>query len=298
MTVTDVAVLGAGPAGCGAAVQCRRLGLEVALLDRTGKAGGLVREARLLENCPGLPAPVTGPGFARNLEALLERTGVGVRRYLVGSVSGEEGVFVVRGSGEDIRCGSVVLAVGTEPVEYSLETGGNVEIHRSILELKADPPERAVILGGGEAALDYALNLADSGSMVTVLVRGRRLRAGGKLKEEFLARKTIDTLYETTAISAFRVEEGTIRLEVRTPGGRTSLQTGAVLAALGRKTVLPALSFDFHHEQREVATSLGGFYMAGDASAGRSGQASTASGQGVLAGMLACEYLEEKEEKI
>lgn len=298
MTVTDVAVLGAGPAGCGAAVQCRRLGLDVVLLDRTGGAGGLVREARLLENCPGLPAPVAGTEYARNLEALLERTGIGVRRYLVGSVSREEGAFVVRGSGEDIRCGSVILAVGTQPVEYSIGTGAGVEIHRSILELEDDPPKSAVVIGGGEAALDYALNLADSGSAVTVLVRGRRLRARGMLKEEFLARKSIDILYHTIALSAFRGEHGTVRLEVRAPGGRSSLQTGAVLAAVGRKTVLPALSFDFHHEQREVATSLGGFYMAGDAAAGRSGQASTASGQGVLAGMLACEFLAGKEEKI
>lgn len=298
MTVTEVTVLGAGPAGCGAAVQCRRMGLETVLLDRTGRAGGLVREARLLENCPGLPVPVTGPEYARNLEALLARTGIGIRRYMVGSVSREDGAFVVKGSGGDIRCGSVILAVGTQPLEYGIETEGNVEIYRSVLELKTDPPERAVIIGGGEAALDYALNLADSGTDVTVLVRGRHLRAGGKLKEEFLARKNIGILYDTEALAAFRLKDGTVRLEVLSPGGRTALQTGAVLAAVGRKTVMPALGFECIHEPGKTATGVSGFYMAGDASRGCSGQASTASGQGVLAGMLACEYLNGEEREI
>lgn len=291
MKVHDTAILGAGPAGCGAAVQCRRLDLEPVLLDRTGEAGGLVREARLLENYPGLPVPTPGSDFAAGLQSMLVRNRIEVMMFEAMKISMEGCNFRLEGGGGRLLSRSLILAVGTRPVEFSLQGDDGITVHRSILRLKASPPARAAVIGGGEAALDYSLNLADSGTLVTILVRGSGLRSSGKLKEEVLSREGIRILYNTAPLSASSLGGGVIGIELGTPSGTVLLETDAVLAAVGRKPFLPAAGFGFSHVRGTVSTSLEGFYIVGDASLGSLGQASIAAGQGVLAGMMAHDFL-------
>ena len=50
----QVVIIGAGPGGCSAAIQCKRLGLEPLVFDRSGRAGGLIENAYAVENYPGL----------------------------------------------------------------------------------------------------------------------------------------------------------------------------------------------------------------------------------------------------
>ena len=53
MREEPIVVVGAGPAGCAAAVQCARLGVRPLLLDRMGEAGGLVRNGYLIDKRTG-----------------------------------------------------------------------------------------------------------------------------------------------------------------------------------------------------------------------------------------------------
>jgi thioredoxin reductase (NADPH) len=180
--------------------------------------------------------------------------------------------------------------VGTVPKEFSIEVNGTVTVHRSILELKHDPPDRTVIVGGGEAALDYALNLSDSGSTVSVLVRSSRLRATGNLRMEIEKRSEVKILYNTVPLSASR-SDGTIHLKAESSGRKMILKTDAVLAAVGREPRLPGMVNDFIHKRGNVRTSIPGLYIAGDASLGSLGQAAIASGQGIQAAICANELL-------
>ena len=286
----DVTVIGAGPAGCAAAVQCRRLGLDVVLLDRCGKAGGLICEARLIENYPGLEKPLAGSVFACRLTSILSANDLKIGCYLADSITQRDGIFEVSGNGESIRSRSVIVAVGTVPKDFSVQVIGNVQIHRSILELIRQHPKRTVIVGGGEAALDYALNLSDSGSSVSVLVRSCRLKAAGKLRDEIERRTVVKIIYNTVPVSASS-SEGIIHLEAESSGRKMILETDAVLAAVGREPRLPRIMNDFDHESGNVRTSIRGLYICGDASLGSLGQAAIASGQGTAAALYTFEFL-------
>lgn len=171
-----------------------------------------------------------------------------------------------------------------------MQVNGAVTIHRSILELKHKPPERVIIVGGGEAALDYALNLSDSASSVSVLVRSSKLRATGNLRKEIEKRSTVKILYNTVQVSVSRSDE-IIHLETESSGRKKILETDAVLAAVGRVPRLPGLMNDFNHDRGNVRTSIPGLYIAGDASLGSLGQAAIASGQGIQAAICANELL-------
>ncbi|RKZ10107.1 hypothetical protein DRQ25_04140, partial [Candidatus Fermentibacteria bacterium] len=281
---------------CAAAVQSRRLGLDVILIDTCGKAGGLIHEARLIENYPGLEKPLAGPAFADRLISILSANDLTIRHFHADSIVLSGGVFEIFGNGESIRSQSVIVAVGTVPKEFSIEVNGDVTIHRSILELTRQPPERTIIVGGGEAAVDYALNLSDRGSSVSLLVRGSRLKASGKLRDEIEKHEAVKIIYNTVPVSASSLE-GITRLEVESSGRKMFPEADAVLAAVGREPGLPRVADGFDHDRGNVRTSIHGLYISGDASLGSLGQAAIASGQGTLAALYTFEFLKAGSSK-
>jgi thioredoxin reductase (NADPH) len=64
MQVEDVIIIGAGPAGLAAAIQLKRYGIQPLLFERAA-LGGLLSNANLVENYPGFPRGVTGPGLVK-----------------------------------------------------------------------------------------------------------------------------------------------------------------------------------------------------------------------------------------
>ena len=69
----DVAIIGAGPAGIAAAIQCHRQGIDFILFEQA-QVGGLLNNAHLVENYPGFPAGIAGrfliDKFSRQLSNL------------------------------------------------------------------------------------------------------------------------------------------------------------------------------------------------------------------------------------
>ena len=292
---TEVAVIGAGPAGCAAAVQCSRLGLDCAVLDISGTSGGLIREARLVENYPGLSEPLAGGEFAERLSLFLRRNCLQVRRFRAGRVRLNGEGFVIEGDDGKIQAKAVIAATGTVPVDFRPAEDGSGLILRSILGIDRENTSDAAIIGGGESALDYALNLADSGCRVKVLVRGSKLRAWGRLVGMTQASDFIEIVYNTTLLAAEEIEGRTL-LRCLMEGKPIELETEAVMAAVGRKSCLPDLPKGLRHKAGEVSTSIPGLYIAGDASMGSLGQAAAAAGQGIVAAKTAHEHLVDRED--
>ncbi|MBD3277483.1 MAG: NAD(P)-binding protein [Candidatus Aegiribacteria sp.] len=290
MSCREVVVIGAGPAGCAAAVQCSRLGLDCAVLDVSGVAGGLIREARLVENYPGLLEPLTGKVFAERLSLFLSRNSLKVRNFNAGRIRLQEEVLLVEGSGGKLQARAVIVATGTAPVGFRPKRGGSSLIRRSITGIDRKNTTDAAVVGGGESALDYALNLADSGSRVKVLVRGSELRARGRLIEMADESDSVEIMYNTTLIAAEEMK-GRILLRCLSKGKPIELETDAVLASVGRKPSLPELPEGLVHRGGEVSTSIPGLYIAGDAAMGSLGQAVAAAGQGITAAKMAQEHL-------
>ncbi len=65
-----VVIIGAGPAGIAAAIQLKRSGIDFLLLENS-KIGGLLNEANLVENFPGIAAGITGKALAGRLKRQL-----------------------------------------------------------------------------------------------------------------------------------------------------------------------------------------------------------------------------------
>ncbi len=315
MRPEDVIIVGAGPAGCAAAAQCRRLGLAPLLLERTGRAGGLVANAFCVENYPGLP-PTPGPRMGELLAEHLRRFAVAVVRRTVVSVAPDADALCLATDDGDLRARCVILAPGTRPLPLALPGADSLAGRGLFYEVRdllasVPRPRRVVIVGSGEAALDYALTLAGAGARVTLVVRGREPRARGRLLSMVQSAPEIDWLFGAQPVALTERNEHRI-LTCTVAGSEHTLPGDAVLAAVGRQSALGNLPGDLLGDLlgslpgdplgdwgrqfgARVRTSVPGLFLAGDARWGALGQCAMAAGDGLAAAMMAARILGERD---
>jgi thioredoxin reductase (NADPH) len=184
----DVIIIGAGPAGLSAAFWCDELGLDTLVLEQAGEIGGqLHRVYNPINNYLGLKA--------RNGRELLEHFSVGVDEAGFDLWTGAEIESIdVRAkrislrSGERLQSIAIVLASGVRPRTLNIpgerEFAGKGMIESATRDRDLFAGEDVCVVGGGDAAVENALLLADVCPTVTVVHRGKKLRA----RREFVER--------------------------------------------------------------------------------------------------------------
>ncbi len=296
----QVIIIGAGPAGTAAAIQCRRLGVTPILLDRAGAAGGLAENAYSIENYPGLPEPLGGPEFAEKLRIHLNRFDLAVERSdVTGIMKNGEGFSVTCDCGV-LDAWAVILASGTEPNRLGL--AGETELDgeylfyevRALLRRRPNPRE-VIIVGGGEAACDYALTLTGAGAAVHLVVRSNRLKARGRLADAVRYSAAIRISYETRCEWIASSSPLTVRLAGAATGSVPEWSAEALLVAVGRRSAATRL---LEHPRVPMSDSVAGLtaglFVAGDARNGSLGQIGMAVGDGIFAAAAAVSYLESR----
>jgi len=185
--VWDVIVIGAGPAGVAAAIQLHRCDLDVLVLEAR-RVGGLLHEANLIENYPGTGGAIRGSALADRLEAQMRAVGAPVhfervaRLERVNTEAGDKTEPFVWDAVTETgryRAKSVIAASGTVPRRGGL-TGVSVSPEAASRVIDEISPifqeqERHIgIIGAGDAAFDYALNLAERGNSVVIFNRSEQ----------------------------------------------------------------------------------------------------------------------------
>jgi thioredoxin reductase (NADPH) len=178
----DLLVVGAGPAGLGAAVYGASEGLETLVVDSTA-LGGQAGSSRRIENYLGFPAGISGSELtsravtqARKFDANLATP------YRVLSLEPGHGRHVVRLEGDrEVAARAIVLATGAQyrrlPVdELSAYEGISVFYAAGPPEAQLCGAERVGVIGGGNSAGQAAVWLARGGALVTLLHRRSDLR--------------------------------------------------------------------------------------------------------------------------
>jgi thioredoxin reductase len=286
--ILPVAIIGAGPAGCAAAVQLRRSGIEFLLFEK-GRIGGLLNEAQWVENFPGIPGGLPGRALALRLKRQLTAAAIRVEPVGVVGLSFRDGRFAVRTTEMTLAAQRVVLACGTVPltVEPPLDAERlDGRLFTGILPLLKAAGETIAIIGGGDAACDYALSLAGR-NRVHVLVRAGRLRALPLLLERCRRQPRI-VIHESTQLTHAEPGRGGVEIILKTvntqSGRRGEIECQRVLSAIGRAPALELLDA----ELRAALAGLVGdkkVFLAGDVANGRFRQAAIAAADGLRAAM-------------
>jgi thioredoxin reductase len=296
MKKEDAAIIGAGPAGITTAIQLKRYGVHFLLFERE-RIGGLLWNAGLVENYPGFPNGVTGPKLIALMEKQMERIGVKARQEEVTRVDWNGADFIVETQEAAYKAGIVVVATGTRarpiPEVVTAEARGRVfsEVH----PLSGARRRRVAIIGAGDAAFDYALNLAKKRNYVTILNHGRDIKCLELLRERVAAEPAIE-YRDGIAVRQIEADETATRLTVRyeAKGASGSIETDYVLFAIGRDPNLDFLSERVRQQEAMLVTE-GHLYFCGDTKNGLFRQTAIAAGDGLRAAMQIYHILKGSE---
>jgi thioredoxin reductase (NADPH) len=286
----DLAVVGLGPAGVACVLQARREGLSVMAFEEE-RVGGLLHVARRIDNLPGSPA-VSGRTLANRMQRQVRLSGAYVfdeRIEEIRLVAG--GGFFVESDFDRVWSRTVCVATGTIPVNLPVNLYGCNLYRRNLGQLgRLRRGCSAVVIGGGDAAFDSALSLADRGAAVTILMRGARPKASPVLVAEAAARRILirrdavvrDSWSRESSLPHLELEDG----ELLTPD--------VVMICIGREPRLDVVSgLVADGVPCTVETRIPGLYMAGDVIRDRERFVASAIGDGQQAALLAARFIRE-----
>jgi thioredoxin reductase (NADPH) len=179
--VRDVVIVGAGPAGLGAAVYAASEGLDVLILESTAPGGQAGTSSRI-ENYLGFPTGISGLALAGRALTQAEKFGaeVAIARTAVRFNCDEKPYRVHLSDGEVVQARTIVIATGAryrklDVPELSRFEGGGIFYSATHMEAQSCREEEIAIVGGGNSAGQAAVFLSGIASRVHVVVRGPSL---------------------------------------------------------------------------------------------------------------------------
>ncbi len=304
----DLLVVGAGPAGLGAAVYGASEGLDTLVVEGTA-LGGQAGTSRRIENYLGFPAGISGSELtsravtqARKFSA---RTATPYRA--VGLEPGNGRHIVRLEEGHEVSARAVVLATGAEyrrlPVaDLSDYEGISVFYAAGPAEAQSCGARRVGVVGGGNSAAQAAVWLARGGALVTLLHRRADLR---ETMSDYLILELERygvAVRDRSEVTALHGADGELEAVTLTDGTQVALSflflfLGASPCTdwLGDTVGRDERGFVLTGEQAGVAgmleTSVPGIYAAGDVRSGSVKRCATAVGEGAMVVRLVHERL-------
>jgi thioredoxin reductase (NADPH) len=240
--IYDVAVIGAGPAGLGAALSTAADGLTTIVIEAAA-AGGQAGASPLVRNYPGFPKGIGGAELASRLYE--QAQAFGVRFALTARAAGlsthGEDRDVTLADGRVVSARAVVVASGVAARRLGIATldaltGVGVFYADAVAEPAALTGEEVFIVGATDAAAFAALQLARYASNVTMVVRATSI-AGGvseRLSKQIERTRNIRVRTNTQLIEAFgegRLEG--VKLRHRVSGTLEAARTRALFVMMG-----------------------------------------------------------------
>ena len=311
----DITIIGAGPAGLGAAVYGGSEGLKTLLLDRVGP-GGQTGQSSKIENYLGFPAGLPGAelanrGYLQALKFGVEfRAPVSVLRVEQRD-SGDHALELC--NGQVIRSRAILVATGASyrrlPVEDCERFEGvGVYYAATSVEARVCRGATAIVVGGGNSAGQAAMYLAQRAKSVKVVLRGNDL---GKRMSHYLCRRiehthNIEVLYDSVVESLHGEKRLAEVVVCNTRNGeRRRFDCAGLFSFVGAQPHTEWLDESFAKDEHgflrtgamiaadprwriprppcELETTLPGVFAAGDVRSGTTKRCAFAAGDGALA---------------
>lgn len=301
MAKYEVVIIGGGPAGLTAGLYTSRAGLKSLIIER-GMFGGQIVNASLVENYPGFPEGISGADLGSLMHQQATKYGLEtVTAEVTGVKLGKPCKIVTTES--SFEANAIIIAAGSEyhklgvPGEETL-LGHGVSYCATCDGFFFRGREVAVV-GGGDAAITDALELAQHASKVYVIHRRDQLRAGQVLQKRALAEPKIEFIWDTV-VDEIEGEKLVKSLRLRNVKNKqlSTLEVAGVFVAVGLKpnsqpfADVVKLSEKGHIVTDELmATSAKGIFAAGDIRGNSARQIASAVGDGATAALSAFSYL-------
>jgi thioredoxin reductase (NADPH) len=307
--VENVIIIGSGPAGYTAALYTARANLEPLVIEGW-MWGGLLQQTTDVENYPGYPEGVLGPQMMQDLRDQAERFG---SRFITENATrvepGKDGEpHTVWVDEDEYKARAVILAMGAEHKKLGVpgeeELGGRGVSYCATCDAAFYKDREAIIVGGGDSAMEEAIFLSKFASKVTIVHRRDEFRASKIMLERARAIENIEWLAPYVVEEFLAGDEGPLdRARVRNveTGESRELPMNGAFIAIGHQPQSEivrgiAATDDNGYvlvEGRSTRTDVPGFFAAGDLVDHTYRQAVTAAGTGCMAALDAEWYLRD-----
>lgn len=299
----DVIIAGAGPAGLTAAIYVRRAGKMVLVLEKE-TFGGQITHSPLVENYPGFAA-ISGAEFADKLMEQVIRLGA---EFDVDGVIDviDNGALktVVTESGKEFQTRAVIVASGAKHRTLGLmrerEFTGRGVSYCVLCEGAFFEGKEVAVIGGGNTALQDAVQLAEICKKVTVVQNLGYLTGETALIENLKSRDNVEFIFNSV-VSGLEGDDELVAITLQDTGkaAQTRYPVNGIFVAIGQEPENTPFAGVCRIDERgyivadeSCNTITPGVFVAGDCRTKTVRQITTAAGDGAAAALAACRYLE------
>lgn len=309
MKHADLMILGSGPAGYTAAIYAARANLKPVLITGLSQ-GGQLMSTTMVDNWPADSEGVLGPDLMARFENHAKRFGTEIIFDEITSVDFKQKPFVLKSDSEEYTCRALIIATGASARYLGLESEKEFMGRGVSACATCDgffyKNEKVAVVGGGNAALEEALYLANIAQKVTLIHRRDTFRAEkimvDKLNEKVKEGK-IELAMNAQVLEILGDENGVKALKITTPEGQKQIEVAGVFVAIGHtpntKLFEGQLQLEKGYIQTQggkngnaTATNIAGVFAAGDVQDSHYQQACTSAASGCMAALDAAAYLE------
>ncbi|HEX7561090.1 MAG TPA: FAD-dependent oxidoreductase [Candidatus Humimicrobiaceae bacterium] len=222
---TDLLIIGAGPAGLGAALYAARSALEFKIVDKL-MAGGQIITTEFIENYPGFKDNISGYDLMSTIIEHCKKFNISIEEYmelgaielLVQDGTGGSVKFVCTGEEVKIISKAIIISTGTSPERLHVE-GESEYIGKGISYCATCDgalywDKEVMVIGGGNTAIQEALVLTKFAKKVYVAHRRSELRAVKILQDRAFDNKKIEFIWDSIVekfSGSERLEEVTVK---------------------------------------------------------------------------------------
>lgn len=300
----DAIILGGGPAGLTAGIYLSRAKLRTLIINE-GTIGGQMILTHEIANYPGVEK-TSGYMLSMTMKKQAESFGAVIlsnKTVEQVDLNGKTKSVQLTG-GQSYTARSVIFAQGGRsrtlgvPGEDELKGKGISYCATCDGDFFAD--KEIIVVGGGNSALEEAVSLTKYASRVTIVHKLNHFEAHKHAVEEATKHSKIDFIMES-AITAFYGEERLTSVDIRDlkTGTVSNRKTDGVFVFIGyvpnTETLTGKLDLNQAGEiivSGEMQTSVPGVFAAGDCTAKRYRQITTAVADGTIAALAAADYIE------
>lgn len=304
-------ILGSGPAGYTSAVYAARANLNPTLITGV-ELGGQLTTTTEVENWPGDPEGLTGPGLMERMKAHAEKFNTNIVFDHINEVDFSQRPLRLTGDSGEYSCDALIIATGASAKYLGLPSEEEFKGKGVSACATCDGffyrNQKVVVVGGGNTAVEEALYLSNIAAEVHVIHRRETFRC-----EKILLDRMMDkvengnmTLHLNKTLDEVLGDEmgvTGVRLKDTQSGELSDLEVMGAFIAIGHQpnTSIFDGQLDMNNgyikihsgtEGNATATSVPGVFAAGDVADHIYRQAITSAGAGCMAALDAERYLD------
>ncbi len=298
--MTDILVIGAGPAGLTAALYARRGEKEVTVVEK-GAFGGQMTFSPRIENYPGFES-VSGTELADAMVGQVLAQGASLEPDEIKSIEKTDGGFRAVGEFGSYEAKTVIIAAGAKHRQLGVEgenrfTGEGIS-YCAVCDGAFYKGKRVAVIGGGNSALQEAVLLSEGCAKVTLVQNLDYFTGEQKLVDTLKTKPNVDFI-TGTVVTEFLGETDLTGIRISGKDGERVLEVDGVFVAIGlvpqngfASGLVSLDNWGYVPSGENTLTDCEGVFVAGDCRSKGIRQIATAVADGATAALAAIRYID------